>query len=235
MEGGRILLVEDDPDGAEVLEAYLRRDGFECRHVLDGHAALKEHAAWKPDLVLLDVMLPGLDGNQVLSAIRQHAQTPVIMVTAVGQHVNRVNSLLYGADDYVVKPYHPGEVVARVHAVLRRFRAAPQASSRRLRHESLVVDLDAGLATVQRPNDGADMPLELTRMEFSLLAQMMNAPHKTFTRAELLESCHPDSSAMERVVDAHVYNLRRKLEQVGVKGVLLTVRGMGYRFQAAPA
>lgn len=231
--GRRVLLVEDDPDAAEVLEAYLRRDGFSCRHVLDGHAALREHAHWKPDLVLLDVMLPGLDGNQVLAAIRQHAQTPVIMVTALGEHVNRVSSLLYGADDYVVKPYHPGEVVARVHAVLRRARSVP-ASARQLRHENLVVDLDAGEALLEHPDGAGGTPLALTRTEFSLLALMMAAPQKTFTRSELLENCHPDSAAMERVVDAHVYNLRRKLEQGGVTGVLHTVRGLGYRFRAVP-
>lgn len=226
----RILIVEDDPDSAEVLEAYLRRDGFDCLHVLDGHAALMEHARWQPDLVLLDVMLPGLDGNQVLAAIRQHASTPVIMVTAVGQHTNRVNALLYGADDYVVKPYHPGEVVARVHAVLRRTGSATPASARRLHHEHLTVDLDATQAVVEQP-DGQTQALELTRTEFSLLALMMGAPTKTFARAELLEHCHPESNAMERVVDAHVYNLRRKLEQVGVQDVLKTVRGIGYRFR----
>lgn len=225
----RILVVEDDEDSAEVLVAYLRREGFQTLHVTDGLHALDEHARWQPDLVLLDVMLPGLDGYKVMSAIRQHAQTPVIMVTAVGDPHNRINSLLYGADDYVVKPYDPAEVVARVHAVMRRWRAISAVQGKRLKHRNLVVDTDSVQATVwdgDRP-----LPIDLTKTEFSLLVVFMTSPARMFTRAELFASCLPESNAMERVVDAHISNLRRKLEQAGVGGVLLPVRGMGYRFR----
>lgn len=229
MSLGRVLIVEDDFDGAEVLEAYLGRDGFKTRHAADGNQALEYHARWRPDLVLLDIMLPGLSGNEVLTAIRQHSATPIIMVTAVGHEPSRINSLLYGADDYVVKPYNPGEVVARVHAVLRRWRGGGLGQTTLLRHDRLVIDLNAALATIE--TDGVTQPLELTRTEFSLLSMMMAAPSRMYTRAELLANCLPESDAMERVVDAHLYNLRRKLERAGINGVVLTVRGLGYRFR----
>ena len=229
MSLGRVLIVEDDFDGAEVLEAYLSRDGFQTRHAADGHQALEYHARWRPDLVLLDIMLPGLSGNEVLTAIRQHAMTPIIMVTAVGHEPNRINSLLYGADDYVVKPYNPGEVVARVHAVLRRWRGGGLGQSTMLRHDRLVIDLNAALATTE--TNGVAQPLELTRTEFNLLSMMMASPSRMYTRAELLANCLPESDAMERVVDAHLYNLRRKLERADIHDVVLTVRGLGYRFR----
>lgn len=231
MSRQRILIVEDDLDSADVLEAYLKRDDFQTRHAVDGKQALELHAFWRPDLVLLDIMLPGLNGNEVLSAIRQHRPTPVIMVTAVGGDSQRISALLYGADDYVVKPYNPSEVVARVHAVLRRWTGQALSTSVRLRHGKLVVDQDAALASVES-EDGTDTPLDLTRTEFQLLSLLMAAPNKMFSRSELLATCLPESDAMERVVDAHMYNLRRKLEAIEVTGVLVTVRGLGYRFRS---
>ncbi|MCY1535876.1 Phosphate regulon transcriptional regulatory protein PhoB [compost metagenome] len=197
---------------------------------MDGKQALELHARWRPDLVLLDIMLPGLNGNEVLGAIRQHAPTPVIMVTAIGGDSQRISALLYGADDYVVKPYNPSEVVARVHAVLRRWTGQALSKAGRLRHGPLVVDLDAALASIDT-EDGASTPLVLTRTEFQLLALLMAAPSKMFSRSELLSTCLPESDAMERVVDAHMHNLRRKLEMAGITGVLVTVRGLGYRFR----
>ncbi len=230
MSLGRVLIVEDDFDAAEVLGAYLNRDHFQTRHAADGHRALELHAQWRPDLVLLDVMLPTLNGNEVLGAIRQHAATPVIMVTAVASQSNRINSLLYGADDYVTKPYNPGEVVARVHAVLRRWRGnGSLARPPRLRHGDLILDLDAALASIE--SEGNEQPLDLTRTEFSLLAMLMASPTRMFPRAELLAGCMPESGALERVVDAHVHNLRRKLERAGVRDVVVTARGLGYRFR----
>ncbi|OAD84190.1 two-component system response regulator [Comamonas thiooxydans] len=231
MSRQRILIVEDDLDSADVLEAYLKRDDFQTRHAVDGKQALELHAFWRPDLVLLDIMLPGLNGNEVLSAIRQHRPTPVIMVTAVGGDSQRISALLYGADDYVVKPYNPSEVVARVHAVLRRWTGQALSTSVRLKHGKLVVDQDAALASVES-EDGTDTPLDLTRTEFQLLSLLMAAPNKMFSRSELLATCLPESDAMERVVDAHMYNLRRKLEAIEVTGVLVTVRGLGYRFRS---
>lgn len=229
MHAKKILLVEDDADSASILEAYLRRDGFEVAIAEDGQKAVAVHAQWKPDLVLLDVMLPRLSGTEVLSTIRRSSDTPVIMVTAMGDEPEKLGALRYGADDYVVKPYSPKEVVARVFAVLRR--AAPARTSEEpLRHERLTVDTAAVRATV-RDADGHEVALELTPTEFNILATLMKTPFKAFTRSELLEICLPDSDALERVVDAHVHNLRKKLEHEQVTGLLVTVRAIGYRFR----
>ncbi len=221
MTAKRILVVEDDADSASVLEAYLRRDGFKVALAEDGERGVEMHIQWKPDLVLLDVMLPKLSGTDVLSAIRRSSDTPVIMLTAVGDEPDKVGALRYGADDYVVKPCSPNEVVARVHAVLRRG-GVNRLVANRLHYEGLSVDLAAVVARVEDPVRGL-VTLELTPTEFNLLATLLKTPFKAFTRAELLEICLPDSNALERVVDAHIHNLRRKLEQYGILNVLVTV------------
>ncbi|MCC4610002.1 response regulator [Xanthomonas campestris] len=229
MTGKKVLLVEDDADSANILEAYMRRDGFEVAIAADGERAIQLHAQWTPDLVLLDVMLPKRSGIEVLSVIRRASDTPVIMVTAIGDEPEKLGALRYGADDYVVKPYSPREVVARVHAVLRRSMTA-RAPGEPLRHGRLCVDLAAVLATVQAEG-GSSITLDLTPTEFNLLAILLKTPFKAFTRSELLDACLPDSDALERVVDSHIHNLRRKLELHGITGVLVTVRAVGYRFQ----
>ncbi|MDH4762173.1 two-component system response regulator AdeR [Pseudomonas sp. SORGH_AS199] len=218
-----ILIVEDDADSASVLEAYLLRDGFTVMLAEDGRQGLDLFQRERPDLVLLDMMLPRLGGTEVLAQIRRAGDTPVIMVTAIGDEPEKLGALRYGADDYVVKPYNPKEVVARVHAVLRRCHQAPR-DDRWLRHGALTVDLERFSATVEA------RLLELTPTEFGLLATLMRTPHKAFTREELLERCLPESEALARVVDTHLHNLRRKLEAAGIPGVPVTVRAIGYRF-----
>ncbi|MCI1010328.1 response regulator transcription factor [Pseudomonas oryzihabitans] len=218
-----ILIVEDDADSASVLEAYLLRDGFAVILAEDGRQGLDLFQRERPDLVLLDMMLPRLGGTEVLAQIRRAGDTPVIMVTAIGDEPEKLGALRYGADDYVVKPYNPKEVVARVHAVLRRCHQAPR-DDRWLRHGALTVDLERFSATVEA------RALELTPTEFGLLATLMRTPHKAFTREELLERCLPESEALARVVDTHLHNLRRKLEAAGLPGVPVTVRAIGYRF-----
>jgi len=218
-----ILIVEDDADSASVLEAYLLRDGFAVILAEDGRQGLELFQRERPDLVLLDMMLPRLGGTEVLAQIRRAGDTPVIMVTAIGDEPEKLGALRYGADDYVVKPYNPKEVVARVHAVLRRCHQAPR-DDRWLRHGALTVDLERFSATVEA------RALELTPTEFGLLATLMRTPHKAFTREELLERCLPESEALARVVDTHLHNLRRKLEAAGLSGVPVTVRAIGYRF-----
>ena len=136
MSGKRILIVEDDADSANILEAYLRRDGFEVALAEYGQRGLDLHKSWQPDLILLDVMLPRLSGTEVLCAVRRSSDTPVIMVTAMGDEPEKLGALRYGADDYVAKPYSPREVVARVHAVLRRTLGS-QPVEQLLRHENL--------------------------------------------------------------------------------------------------
>ncbi|ELY6346794.1 DNA-binding response regulator [Cronobacter muytjensii] len=224
----RVLIIEDDADAASVLEAYLRRENYDVAIAADGQSGLEKAQRWKPDLVLLDVMLPVMNGTEVLAALRRASDVPVIMVTAMGDTPDRIGALRYGADDYVVKPYHPGEVVARVQAVLRRSGKTPTPEDV-LRWEALTVDTVAITATL---DDGGDIThLDLTPTEFSLLTVLMRHPTRPFARQYLLEHCLPESEALERVVDTHIYNLRRKLEHAGVRGVLINVRGIGYRFR----
>ncbi|QXH33696.1 response regulator [Pseudomonas muyukensis] len=223
-----ILIIEDDADSASILEAYLKRDFFEVALARDGHAGVELHHRLRPDLVLLDMMLPRLDGAEVLTALRKRGDTPVIMVSAMGDEPEKLGALRHGADDYVVKPYNPREVVARVQAVLRRTQATGTHQTR-LRFEALWLDRDSRAAGVVQ-TDGRERAIDLTPTEFNLLALLLAAPHKAFGRDELLARCLPDSDALSRVVDAHIHNVRRKLELHGITGVLVTVRSVGYRF-----
>ncbi|NEN68039.1 response regulator transcription factor, partial [Escherichia coli] len=152
---------------------------------------------------------------------------PVIMVTAMGDTPDRIGALRYGADDYVVKPYHPGEVLARVQAVLRRSNKT-ETKEEILRWQSLEVDVTAIVASII-DGDTTLRTLDLTPTEFSLLTTLMRSPSRPFSRQHLLEHCLPESEALERVVDTHIYNLRKKLEAAGISGVLVNVRGVGYR------
>ncbi|MCP1436975.1 DNA-binding response OmpR family regulator [Erwinia persicina] len=229
MQNKKILIIEDDADAVEVLEAYLRRENYEVRAAGDGVSGLEIAGRWHPDLILLDVMLPGLNGTEVLAKIRRSSDVPVIMVTAIGDMPDRIGALRYGADDYVVKPYHPGEVVARVQAVLRRSQPAVQ-QEEVLRWQALEVHTSAMTVTVTRGIDDL-INVDVTPTEFLLLVTMMRAPVRALSRQFLLERCLPESDALERVVDTHIYNLRKKLEAAGMKEVLLNVRSVGYRFR----
>ena len=223
-----ILIVEDDADSASILEAYLKRDFFEVAIAENGLKGVELHHRLKPDLVLLDMMLPMMNGSEVLNIIRKRGNTPVIMVTAMGDETEKLGALRYGADDYVVKPYNPKEAVARVQAVLRR--SQPSASSdNRLRFETIWMDLDSRTVGVKQA-DGSDVLVDLTPTEFNLLAVLFRAPKKAFTREELLARCLPESDALSRVVDTHIHNVRRKLEAQGGSEILVTVRSIGYRF-----
>ncbi len=217
-----VLVVEDEPEIAEILEGYLRREGFRTERAWDGRQALHLLRAAQPDLVLLDIMLPEMDGLEVLRRIRSDGNTPVILVTARTEDLDKLLGLELGADDYVTKPFSPREVVARVKAVLRR--AVPLGEPRTLlRVGPLEIDSQKVVVRV-----GAER-LDLTPTEFRLLETLARTPGKAFTRAELLEAALPESDALERVVDVHLKNLRRKLEQAGAGGLLETVRGVGYR------
>ncbi|MGA5656360.1 response regulator [Rahnella contaminans] len=230
MQTKRILIIEDDVDAADVLDAYLKREGYEVQIAEDGLSGLENAQRWKPDLILLDVMLPGIRGTDVLASIRRESRVPVIMVTAMGDMPDKIGALRFGADDYVVKPYNPGEVVARVQAVLRRVISGSEAVSSVLCWQGLDVDTDALTAAV-RAASGEPRYLDLTPTEFGVLSTLMRAPTRPFSRQYLLEHCLPESEALERVVDTHVYNLRKKLESAGIVNVLVNVRGVGYRFR----
>jgi len=218
----RVLVVEDEPQIAETLEAYLRASGFRTERAADGLRALELVRSADPDLILLDIMLPGLDGLEVLKAVRRYGRTPVILVTARSEEVDRLVGLELGADDYVVKPFSFREVVARVKAVLRRSRGEDVSEAVR-RVGGLTVDEEK----VRASYDGSQLPLTAT--EFRLLACLAATPGRVFSRAELLERTMPESDALERTVDSHMRNLRRKLIDAGAGELLETVRSIGYR------
>mgnify|MGYP001098936659 FL=1 len=194
----------------------------------DGRAALDIHLALKPDLVLLDVTMPRLDGWEVLAELRRRGNTPAIMITALDKDIDRLQGLRIGADDYVVKPFNPIEVVARAKAVLRRSGLATAAGI--LRVGDLAIDLDAYQASLGAGAEAIRLALTLT--EFRILAHMARSPARVFTRSELVDACLPGSDALDRTVDSHVSKLRRKLEQAGAIGLLPGVRGIGYRLSA---
>jgi len=220
-----VLVVEDERELAEVLEAYLRQAGHRSEWAADGPSAvaLARHA--RPDLVLLDIHLPGMDGLEVLRALRAEAATPVIFLTARADEVDRIVGLELGADDYVTKPFSPREVMARVAAVLRR-RATPASElGTPLRLGALEVDLRGWRVTLS----GVNVPL--TGAEMRVLAFLCEHPGRVCSRAELLAAALPESDALERTVDVHLKNLRRKLAAAGGGDLIETVRGVGYRMR----
>lgn len=233
--GPLILLIEDESEIAEIVQAYLQRDGFRTLYAPDGQRGMMLFRRERPDLVLLDIGLPGQNGVDILQAIRGDGGVPVIMLTALTDDLNKVLSFRLGADDYISKPFNPVEMVARVSAVLRRsgknprqFAASPAAGDELIRFGSLEIN-QAMHAVLVRDAEGHETPLPLTLTEFRLLALMARQPKRCFSRFELIESCMPESDALDRVVDSHLSKLRRKLHDAGCQGLIETVRGVGYR------
>lgn len=223
-----VLVVEDEPGITSVLTAYLEREGLRSRVAVDGHEAVRLFKQVRPDLVLLDIHLPHMDGVDVLRAIRNEGQTPVIMVTALADDVDKLLALRLGADDYVVKPFNPPEVVARVRAVLRRTQKEAQLAPAPIRVGPVEIDGHAHSAAVY-DEAGRPHPLPLTLTEFRLLSCLASQPRRCFSRAYLIEHCLPESDALERVIDSHLSKLRRKLQLAGQENLIETVRGIGYR------
>lgn len=223
-----VLIAEDEAEIADILIAYLERSGLRTQHASDGQQALSMHQSLKPDLLLLDVQMPLIDGWNVLNSVRARSDTPVIMLTALDQDIDKLMGLRLGADDYVVKPFNPAEVVARVQAVLRRTRANSTARNEVLRVGQFEIDLSSHEASVFC-ND-QQQKLDLTLTEFKLLACLMRAPKRVFSREELLINCLPEGDTQERTVDSHISKLRKKLEVLNIQGVPVSVWGVGYRF-----
>ncbi len=219
-----ILIVEDEPKIASLLEDYLRsRGGYRCRTVHRGDEALDAFHAEKPDLVLLDLMLPGLDGIDVCKALRAESTVPIIMVTARIEEIDRLLGLELGADDYICKPFSPREVVARVKAVLRR--TLKNGISGVSGEVNLVLDRERFLASLN------GTPLDLTPVEFALLEALQARPGSVLTREQLLDRMYDDYRVVsDRAVDTHIKNLRKKLETAGGSDRIESVYGVGYRF-----
>lgn len=224
-----MLVVDDDPTVSDVVRRYLERAGFAVTLAADGHSALEVYQRERPDLVVLDLMLPGLSGLEVCRRLRVvDPGLPIIMLTALGEESDRVLGLELGADDYLTKPFSSRELVLRVQSVLRRAQAQPAPAEQTLADGGLVVDVARRIARL----DGAE--LALTVREFDLLAFLMRHPGRAFKRAELLEAVWGWTFGDQSTVTVHVRRLREKIEaDPAAPRRLLTVWGVGYRYENA--
>ena len=222
----KALVIEDDGNIAELLRLYLERDGFEVRTAADGGAGLNEARSWQPDIVLLDIMLPVLDGWGVLRGIRAESKVPVIMLTARSETPDKVSGLEQGADDYITKPFEVKELLARIHAVLRRSDEPEKPKRRRLEFDKLIIDLDSYELIV----DGKRIDTPPKEME--LLYHLASSPNRVFTRNQLLDEVWGfDYFGDSRTVDVHIKRLREKLEGVSDRWSVKTGWGVGYKFE----
>lgn len=229
INNAHVLIVEDEKEIEEILTGYLERSGFRCSHAEDGIKGMALHELLKPDIVLLDIQLPGEDGWSVLNRIRLTCRTPVIILTARDSDVDKLMGLRLGADDYVVKPFNPAEIVARVEAVLRRSTAScMQDRGKSFWVGGVYFDMESYEISVRLNERKVRLPLTLT--EFKLLSCLARSPKRVYTREELMVSCLPESDKLERTVDSHISKLRKKLEAVGILDVPFCVRGVGYRW-----
>lgn len=222
----KALIVEDDGNIAELLRLYLEKDGFEVSRAADGGEGVEYFRAFEPDIVLLDIMLPVMDGWSVLREIRKLGKTPVIMLTAKGETPDKISGLEMGADDYVTKPFEVKELVARIHAVMRRTDDTPVSATKRLCFDKLTIDLDSYELVVDNKR------IETPPKEMELLFHLASSPNRVFTRNQLLDEVWGfDYFGDSRTVDVHVKRLRDKLEGVSEKWTLKTVWGVGYKFE----
>jgi DNA-binding response OmpR family regulator len=223
----RVMVVEDERIVAEVVERYLRRDGFDVKAVHDGVSALDEFDRFKPDLIVLDLMLPGVDGLEVCRSVRARSRTPIIMLTARGEEIDKLVGLEIGADDYVTKPFSPRELTARVKAVLRRSNSAPGTNGDCLRYDDLVIDS----RTREVRNGGRRV--DLTAREFDLLHFLAGSPGQVFTRDQMMDAVWDYEFAGESsTVTVHMRRLRAKVERDPSRPRhLKTVWGVGYKFE----
>jgi len=221
----KILVVDDEPEIVKLVRAYLERAGFSVVTAAEGQEALAVFRRERPNLVILDLNLPGMDGLDVCRALRRASDVPIIMLTARIEETDRLIGLELGADDYVIKPFSPREIVARTRAVLRRTEGQP------LRPETLMMG-DLSLDLTRREAALAGEQLDLTTMEFDLLSLLMMHPGQVFTRMQILDQLqeHP-YPGYERTIDVHIKNLRKKLgDDPQAPRFIETVRGVGYRF-----
>lgn len=225
MAKGRILIIDDEEDLIELVRYNLEREGFQVKGATDGESGLDLASKETPDLVIVDLMLPGIDGLEVCRALRSGSRTasiPVIMLTAKSAEADRIVGLELGADDYVTKPFSPRELAARVKAVLRRTQVV-SAEENLIRHGGLMIDLTRRRVTFE------GTPIDLTATEFRLLQFFAQHPERVFSRSELIDAAlGREVSVIDRTIDVHITGLRKKL--AGCSDWIETVRGFGYRF-----
>jgi DNA-binding response OmpR family regulator len=227
MTRNKILLVEDEPKVCELIKAYLVKDGYDVTIAGDGRNAIEQAQLYKPDLILLDLNLPELDGLEVCRTIRKQSNVPIIMLTARDEEVDKVVGLEIGADDYITKPFSPREMAARVSAVLRRYREG-------LKKGEQIVSGELRLDQEKHEATYFEKPLSLTAAEFKLLSVLGRNPGRVCTRLQLMDSAFGESyEGYERTIDAHIKNIRQKMAKVAPDSTnpLITVRGVGYKLE----
>ena len=223
----KVLAVEDDRNISDLIRMYLEKEGFEVTTAFDGGTAVEKFREIQPDIVLLDIMLPVMDGWGVLKKIRETAKTPVIMLTAKGEVSDRISGLEMGADDYIVKPFEMKELIARINAVLRRTEI-PTDTRKRLVFDKLIIDLDSYELIV----DGKKV--DTPPKELELLYHLASTPNRVYTRNQLLDEVWGfDYFGDSRTVDVHIKRLREKIENISDQWALKTVWGVGYKFEVA--
>jgi DNA-binding response OmpR family regulator len=231
----KILIVEDEPEIAQLIQQTLEREGFSCRIASTGLEALEIFEQQQPDLIILDLMLPGLDGLEVCTRIRQKPTSKdpyILMLTARGEEIDRVIGLSTGADDYLVKPFSPRELAARVRALLRRSLRQVEQPSQVYQTPHFIVDLDRHIAS-RRSGNLEEEPLDLTTLEFNLLATFISYPGRVWSRTQLIDKLWGnDFFGDDRVVDTHIRRLRKKIEPDPANPTFIkTVVGLGYKFE----
>jgi DNA-binding response OmpR family regulator len=218
-----ILVVDDEPKVARLARDYLEKNGFRVITAADGQSALTTARRDKPDLIILDLMLPGMDGREVCRILRRDSDVPIIMLTALGEEIDQVTGLEIGADDYIVKPFSVRALVARVRALLRRSKGGVTTPGV-IRVNGLEIDTQKYSVTFNGE------PIKLTPNEFKLLTLIASRPGQTLTREQLLDDLHGSTSSFDRSIDSHIKNLRKKLEAASDRSMIETVYGIGYRF-----
>jgi two-component system response regulator CpxR len=220
-------LIDDDAELCALLGEFLKREGFtvECEH--EGNRGLERAAQPGVDLVVLDVMLPGIDGFEILRRLRTHSKVPVIMLTARGEDVDRIVGLEIGADDYLAKPFNPRELAARIRAILRRYEARPAAPAGRIEVNGIVLD------PANREVYSGGKPIELTTFEFDILEMLMRSAGRVLSRDALMENFYNrKATPFDRSIDMHISHLRKKLERG--ESIIKTIRGVGYQLARTP-
>jgi two-component system alkaline phosphatase synthesis response regulator PhoP len=224
----KILVIDDEPSIVNLITAYLKPEGYEIHTAMDGPSGLKAARAFKPDLVILDIMLPGMDGLELLSRLRRESEVYVILLTAKTEETDKIVGLSVGADDYVTKPFSPRELTARIKAALRRIQAGAGSRVETTVHAFRHLRMDEGARTVSVDEN----PIDLTAIEFDLLRALVENRGRVLSREQLLEKVWgADYFGEQRVVDVHLGHVRQKL---GREDLIVTVRGVGYRFEDEP-